>query len=208
MIYSIVLILILMMAVWNGWRKGMVYQIASLLGLGFGIVAARIFSDSLAPHVESWLPVAADSATPGMTPVREYMVELVSASVIFAGVYLAFRIFAGLLNSALQLLHMGAINSIVGAAFCFCKWVLLMSIALNLWMGINPKSGLLKPCTDGDGNIIELVMAVAPALLNTISPDELEHSIRVEQARSLEASNIWPGRGVEYESVNNLQTVV
>lgn len=203
MIYPLILILVLLLAVWRGWRKGMIYQVASLLGLGFGIVAARMFADAAMPVAEIFIPAEKSEDSADSILMRDYLTATLAAALVFSFVYLAFRLFAGLLNSALKLLHMGAVNSILGAAFNLCKWVLIMSIVLNLWLGLNPDSGLLKPCTDGDGNIVELVMGVAPAMLDTESPEELEYAIRIEQARQLEAANLAPRYGVLHVCMNH-----
>ena len=43
----------------------------------------------------------------------------------------------------------------------------------------------MKYCNDGDGNVVELVMSVAPALFGTESPDELEHYHRLQKAKQM-----------------------
>ena len=85
----------------------------------------------------------------------------------------------------MQLIHTGAVNSIIGAAFCACKWTVILSVVFNLWLAFKPDCGLLKYCDAGDGNVVELVMQVAPALFGTESPDDLEHYRRLEQGKQL-----------------------
>lgn len=186
MIYPLILIAVLLLAIWRGWEKGMVYQLASLLGLAFGFVAARLFCTQMAEVLDPYFPDADRFAeAPFGEPLRRYTLYMFSASAVFALVYMGFKLIGGVLNSAMQLIHTGAINSILGAGFCFCKWTVIMSVAFNLWLVMKPDCGLLKYCNDGDGNVVELVMGVAPALFGTESPAELEHYHRLRQAKQM-----------------------
>lgn len=186
MIYPLILIAVLILAIWRGWEKGMVYQLASLLGLAFGFVAARLFYEQMAEVIDPWFPGPESFAEePFGEPLRRYTLYMVSASVVFAIVYAAFKLIGGVLTSAMQLIHTGAINSIIGAGFSFVKWTVIMSVVFNLWLVIKPDCGLMKYCNDGDGNVVELVMSVAPALFGTESPDELEHYHRLQKAKQM-----------------------
>lgn len=187
MAYHIILIIVLLAAIFYGWQRGMARQLASLLGLAFGFVAARLFCVTAADMLDPMIPPADTFAPhPFGTPLREYTAYTIGAAVVFIIVYILFRILGGILTGVLRFIHTGAVNSILGAAFSFLKWVLLMSIAFNLWLVANPHCELMKYYRDGDGNIVELVMEAAPAMLGTPSPDELAHCQQMQEAQKME----------------------
>lgn len=186
MIYPLMFIAVLVYAVWRGWNKGMIHQVASLLGLSFGFVAARLFVDHIAGLIDPHFPSPDHfGAEPFGGMMRGYTLSLASAALVFTAVYWVFRLLGLVLESAMQLIHTGAVNSIIGAAFCACKWTVILSVVFNLWLAFKPDCGLLKYCDAGDGNVVELVMQVAPALFGTESPDDLEHYRRLEQGKQL-----------------------
>lgn len=186
MIYPLILIAVLLLAIWRGWRRGMVRQLASLLGLAFGFVAARMFYVQAAGLMDPFFPGPERFAeAPFGEPLRYYTLYMVSATAVFMVAYALLRLLGTVLESAMQLIDTGAINSILGAGFSFCKWVVVMSVAFNLWLVVKPDCGLLRYCNDGDGNVVELVMCVAPALFGTESPAELEHYNCLRRARQL-----------------------
>ena len=181
--YPLLIIAVILLAIWRGWKLGMVFQLASLLGLAFGCVAARL----LAPEVEPWVAEHLEEYIGSEpTPLQDYALSCVSAALVFVAVYLAFKLIASLLKSAMSLLNVGAFNNILGAAFNAAKWIVILSVVLNVWLALFPDSRLGTYTNDGDGNVVELVMAVAPALMDTESPDELDHQKRLEQAREME----------------------
>lgn len=189
MIYPLIIIILLTFAAWRGWERGMLNQIASLLGLAFGFVTARLFYEPMSEVIDPMFPGPETFADePFGTPLRRYTLYIVSASAVFIITYMVFTLIGSVLSRAMQLIHTGAVNSILGAALCFCKWLVLLSIILNLMLVAKPEGALAKYCNDGDGNVVELVMNVAPALFNTESPAELNHYKRLQQAKQLEQS--------------------
>lgn len=187
MVYQIILIVVLLAAIFRGWKRGLAKQLASLLGLAFGFVCARLFYEPAADLLDPLIP-AADTFAPAPfgEPMRRYTSYMVGASAVFILVYIVFKLMGRVLGTALEILHTGAINSILGAAFCLAKWVLMMSIIFNLWLILRPNCQLREFCTYGDGNLVELVMEVAPAMLGTESPSDLEHYHQMEEAHKLD----------------------
>lgn len=182
MFYPILIIALCLYGLFSGWRKGMVRQVGSLLALAFGVVCARIFG----PVLEPALAPVLHTGEPGeASPMGVYVLSVVSGSIVFIVVSLALRLLAALLTSLLKVLCLGAVNSILGAVFGLCKWVVILSVALNLWLCITQEKRLLDYCDDGDGNVVETVMSVAPALMDTEGPDNLEHNLQMEEAKTI-----------------------
>ncbi len=179
MAYMLILIIVFVYAIWRGWRTGLVHQLAGVLGIGFGVVFARMF---YAP-VGEWLISKYPSLAEGFA--AEYKVQMLSAALIFVAVYAVLSLIAGVLRSAMSLLHVGALNSMAGAAFSLLKWVMIMSIVYNVILAIAPKCSLANYCDDGDGNLVEVVMSAAPALMGTQGPDELDHMRRMDEAKCI-----------------------
>lgn len=63
--------------------------------------------------------------------------------------------------------------------------MLLVSMAYNLILGFDSGSVLLKSMKSDDGNIVEEVMLLAPAVLGCEGPDELAHRIQLEEAKKI-----------------------
>lgn len=177
--YMLVLIAVLVYAVWRGWRTGLIHQMAGVLGIAFGVVMARVFC---AP-VSAWIIERLPSLAEGFAAT--YKVHILASALVFGAVYVAFGIIAGVLRSALSLLHVGALNAMAGAAFSLLKWVMIMSVVYNLILALHPSGALADFCDDGDGNLVELVMYAAPALMGTQCPDDLEHMRRLEEAKKI-----------------------
>jgi len=179
MVYMLILIAVLVYAVWRGWRTGLIHQLAGVLGMAFGIVAARMFYTQVGEWLLGEWPRLGDGFA------HEYKVRILSAALIFAAVYMAFSLMAAVLRSALSLLHAGALNAIAGAAVSLMKWVVVMSVMYNVLLALSPEGDLAGFCDDGDGNLVELVMSVAPALMDTGCPDDLEHERKLEEAKTI-----------------------
>lgn len=203
--FMLALIIVLIYAVWRGWRTGFIHQVAGVLGIAFGIVAARLLADPIG----EWLV----SLHPGLDNgfLGPYRVKILAMALVFAAFYFACTLLGSVLRSALSLLHAGALNSICGSAFSLLKWVMIMSVTYNVILALKPDSDLAAFCDDGDSNLVEAVMELAPALAGTDGPDELLYRRQQEQARQISrqmpTSETFPGAAaLENYTTNNHDT--
>lgn len=197
MAFMIALIIVLLWSVWRGWRTGLLHQLAGVLGIAFGVVAARL----LYPGVSLWLEDTFPVLSHGFA--HEYKLCMLSMALVFGVVYLSFSLLAGVLRSALSVLQVGALNSVAGAGFSFLKWVMVMSVAYNVLLAVSPTCALADFCDDGDGNVVELVMGAAPFVVGVAGPDRLLHERQLDEAKAI-SYNLLPARGVELYVTQNV----
>lgn len=180
--YRLLVIIVALAGLFVGLRKGMVRQVASLLGLAFGIVCCRVFHAEGVEIVKSWWPSINEHFA------SEITYSVLATAAIFTVVYLAFQLVGVAIRGVLKLLNLGAINTIFGGAFGMFKYLLILSIIFNVIASLNPKSSLMEACKATDGNLIEWVMPIAPALLDN-DFDELEHLLQLEDAKKISYNN-------------------
>lgn len=186
MIFHIILIIVCVVGIFFGYRKGLIHQLASLLGLIFGIVGCQLFHEQVDEFLRDFLPGLGNSIE------SEYTYSILASAVIFLSIYLLFLLLGGILRSAMQMIHLGAIDSVAGAVAGAFRYLLILSIVYNLILAISPNSQLLKICNHNDGNIVEVVMSMAPALLNSESFNDLALKIQLEEAKKISSNNISP----------------
>lgn len=119
-IVDIILLLILAAALLSGGYKGAIKQIASLCGVVFGIIAGRLYYEELGrwlanifnmpSYLHAWLPFLA----------------------IFLLVLIACVAAGSMINAVVEAAGVGWFNRLCGAAIAAVKWVLLLSIILNI----------------------------------------------------------------------------
>ena len=113
----IILILVLAGAI-VGFRKGFIKQLASLVGLVVGLLAAKalygVVGDQLIGTVTSNVTFA----------------HTLAFFLIWIVVPIVFTLVASLLTKALEIICLGWINRLLGAALGAVKWLLFISLAI------------------------------------------------------------------------------
>lgn len=174
----------------KGFRRGLTRQVCALLGFGFGVVCAHLFADDGQRLVRATLPSLEDHCCAG------FIYSLLSATGIYVVVFCAFRWLTGVLDRAVRVLDTGIFDALLGSGFNLTKTLLGLSMAYNSLICINPThSRLMKYASDSDGNVVEGVMRMAPALLGCMSFEELAHILQLREAKKI-SQNIPPTEGV------------
>lgn len=122
---DIVLGALLAYALYNGIKKGLFVELASLISLVVGIFIAIKFSyilRSIIANYVSWSP--------------KY-IDIVSFGLTFLGVVIAIHALAKVFTKIADFAYLGWLNKLGGATFSILKTVLVLSIVFNLFQKIN-----------------------------------------------------------------------
>lgn len=178
-VFHLLAISVVAVSVLLGFRRGFTRQLPSLIGLAFGIVATHIFLLPVAEGVGSLFPSVTGKC------YENFFCTTIAAALIFFTVYTVFRRLTGFIGRVFAKKSRGILDNIGGSLFLLFKWVLMLSLVYNLLMCWQRDSVLLKAMKSDDGNAVEEVMLVAPAVLGSESPEELRHRIQLDEARSI-----------------------
>jgi len=121
-------IFLLLIIVWGGYMgfsKGLVKELASILGIILGVVLAKNYF----PVVDKKLYVLFESEAD--------FISLISALIIFLSTIMIFKIFANILTKFLKSIALGLLNRIVGALFGILKSTLVLCIIIFIFSKIN-----------------------------------------------------------------------
>ena len=177
--FDIIIILAALTGLVRGFRHGFVGQLALILGVAFGAVAAHLFIEqgqqavltvrsSLANHV-------------GGT----YAATLAGGMIIYFAVFGCFCLLSVLLRSATSLIHTGTVNALSGAlARAFIRLVEVSAI-MNIWVCVNPDSQLVRCVRADDGNLCHTVMLLAPEIMGAESVEEYVYKLQLRDARKI-----------------------
>ena len=178
-IYHILVIALGIWGILTGYRKGLIRQFGSVLAVAFGIVATII----LAPDFFSVM----DNMIPGFVSgfKREFVVKTMSCTVIYVFVTGVFELVAIPLGRLMKTMHTGLVNSIAGALFRTFQFLMLLSLFYNLIVDFNPTGSMTRICRLHDGNVVEGVIKVAPAILGFPDGEEVAHYQQLEDAKKI-----------------------
>lgn len=177
--YHIIAIGLSVLAIFRGYKIGLMRQTSAILGMVFGVVCARVFAPMCVDFFMGLLP----SFLHGFN--SSFIVATFSAGAIYTLVYVIVKLLTGIIDFAFRIFSSGVLNSIAGSLFCLLKYVMFISIVYNFIVDINPESELLKIARDHDGNVIEGVMWVAPAILGFPDAEELGYRLQLERAKEI-----------------------
>ena len=127
-----VILIIIIAAALRGAISGLIMQLASLAGVILGAIFAGQLSNYIAPRIIQHL-----NTSPSVTGVLSYLVAFL---LIFIGMFFIGKA----IESAVKALKMNPLNRIGGAGFCILKWILVISIILNLVVELDQKQSIVK----------------------------------------------------------------
>lgn len=179
LLYHILIFAVAIIAIGKGFKRGFTGQVCAILGFAFGIVCAHIFL----PQGEDFYRMI----LPGIKSCvgASFIYSVISAVSIYVIVFYLFKALTKVLRSAMEVFHVGMLDSILGAAFSLVKYLLVLSIFLNLLLCVSPNSTLMKYAEADDGNIVEGVVLLAPALLGCFSAEDLSHILQLREAKKI-----------------------
>ena len=150
-LFDIICILIVAVGAFVGWRRGVLSQAASVVGIIAAIVLCRVFSGVLAAKFSS----PEDSADTLL------LHTVMSYAIIFIAVMVVARVLAGTIRTLFESLSLGVADNIAGSVFAVLKYALVFSVLLNLWMAVFPSGKVRSSYSDAlPGAVIDMAPAV------------------------------------------------
>lgn len=140
---------LLLVAFVRGIVNGLLKEIASLLAIVLGIVAARLFVADVANYLANWLEIQPNVA------------QISAFALIFVLVALGLHIIAFLLKKFLQMLKMNFLNRFAGGLFGILKMAIIISLVLNLCDSLNNYFVIIKPETKAKSVLYQPLEMVA-----------------------------------------------
>lgn len=163
----------------RGYRSGFTGQVASVLGIAFGAVAAQAFGDMAEEWLRGVWPSLADY------PASGFLYSLTAYTLVFGSVCALFWLIGRLLAGIMKFFKTDLLNSVGGALFCALKYLFFLSLVYNLIGGVFPHSRIMKYGKADDGNLVEFVMLIAPRVIGCMDCEDLSHIIQLRDAKKI-----------------------
>lgn len=159
---DLLLIIVAVAAVFFGWRKGLVAKLGKLIGILAGIVCTRLWAPAVARAVFG-------TPSPGDSADVSLLTTVVAYAAVFLGVYIVVTLLSSGLRGLLRLAHISVLDRIGGALFTLFEYMLIVSLALNLWVAVFPDSTVRShPVVSGGCDTIGTsVLNLAPDILGS-----------------------------------------
>ena len=129
--FDAIIIIPLLWGAWRGFQRGLIFEIAMIIGLVLGLYLAFkfsvLFEGLVAKHISS------------------NGVHYISFFLVFILVILIMVLLAKFLESILKAIKLNPFNKIAGALFGMLKFLLIVSIILTLFKPVDEQMKLLKP---------------------------------------------------------------
>jgi membrane protein required for colicin V production len=150
LIYDIIYLLVLVLAAWNGYRKGFVLGVFSLVAVIIGLAAAMKLS-----------VVAADWLDDRVNIAKEWL-PVISFLLVFFLVLLLVRLGAKAIEGAMRLAMMGWVNRVAGAIL----YVVLYTIVFSIVTFYLVQAGVISTGTISNSLTYEFVQPWGPRVIN------------------------------------------
>ncbi len=127
-----IIIAIIALGVVLGFMKGAIKQAATMVGLIAGLLLARALFSQLGEKLAVELGTTVSVA------------QVIAFFMIWILVPIVFLILASMLTKALEIVHLGIVNRLLGALFGALKYAFIVSIAISFLEYIDSKDELIN----------------------------------------------------------------
>ena len=129
---DIIIAIPLLLGAYKGFRRGLIFEVAMIIGLIFGIYLAFKFGNMF----ESVAAKIVHNST---------LLPYFSFFLIFSLVILAMVLLAKLFEGILKITNLNMFNKVAGALFGLLKFGLIISVLLAVFRPIDENFGYIKP---------------------------------------------------------------
>ncbi len=166
-VFDIIILVVALGSAFMGWRKGIVLQLGALAAIVVGILACRLGGDWLTAFLENG-GTSPDGTVTEPETGKGYFYTVLARVILFIAGYALVKMVARFLRGVTHALQIGFLDRVAGAVFCLFEWMVILSLALNLWLIVKPATDLHKLSTMCNGHAIEAVAGLAPQVLGWV----------------------------------------
>lgn len=148
--FDIIVLIVALYSIFKGYRSGFIKQLASLAGLVACVLLSGKLSTILLPYFQDKIP--------------GYFVEPATFIAAFLLIFAAFKLIGHMLQSILESIKIGAINKFAGAILSLAKWMILISVIINLAEKLDSKHTLIPDDLATSSKSYRYVQPIAPML--------------------------------------------
>lgn len=156
-----VIVIVIIAGVTLGWMRGFIKQIASVAAFLGAILLTRLFGDAAESIIKAIIPELSTMSG------GEWVAAFLGRAVLFIFVYLSIELLGGTIRSILKGLSLGAFEKIGGSIICTLKYLIFLSLLLNLWHAISPTSSIFTSSKILDGVLLKFTFNLGPWLLDS-----------------------------------------
>lgn len=178
-IYPLIVIAVAVLGIVTGYRKGIYRQLGGVLAVGFGIAAVHLFADDFLQWVDGIMPPFISGFH------RSFLAQTLTCGIIYGAVVGLVSLATFPLKTVMMVVKSGVISDILGAAFRAFRYLMIISIFYNLLVDIDSTGTLARTARYHDGNVVEAVLKIAPAVLDFPSAEEVGHQQQLEDAKKI-----------------------
>lgn len=178
-IYQLLVIAVAVTAIVRGFHSGLARQTSGVLGFAFGVVAARAAGPGFAEWLMIWVPSICEPVA------RTFFFSVLAYGIIWSATICLFSLLARILNVLMGMIPMGIVNSLAGAVFSSLKYLMFLSLLFDLAICRPSESPLMHCARHDDGNLVDCVIRIAPAILGCMSADDYVHHVQLWEAKKI-----------------------
>jgi membrane protein required for colicin V production len=155
--WDIILFLPLLYAVWKGFSKGFIIEVASVAALIAGVYIAANFSELTAELIYKWAETTSSWVS--------YLSFLITFVAVVFGVYALAKV----VEKAVNLVALKLFNKLAGAFFGLLKMALILSIVLNLLGWVNRYVPVLSQTQPHKSLLFSPIQSLAPMVMPVLT---------------------------------------
>jgi membrane protein required for colicin V production len=145
---DILIISVLAFALIRGLFKGFIVSVFSLVGWIVALLMANAYATTAAGYISNFGDISGRFSF------------ILSFILIVIAVVLVFHFLAKMLKSIAKAILLGWLDKLLGAAFSFCKYLLILSLAANAFVWLNDRFLLLNDAQLAASRLFEPVKEV------------------------------------------------
>lgn len=151
--FDLLIALLLLIALVNGYRKGLIMQLVGLATLVLAAIFGGRLAEKILPEIHRLIEISPDAA------------RVLSFVLAFALIAIVLSLVGKMLQQFIDVVLLSFINRLSGAVIALGTMMLLLSIILNLVLLLDKEEVVIKREIREDSFFFERVEAVVPALV-------------------------------------------
>jgi len=164
--FDILVIIVAIYAFIKGYSSGLIKQLASLAGIIACILLSGKVSLLILPYLRN------------LGKIPDNLIEPAAYIASFLLIFAVFMLIGHMLQSILQAVHLGMLNKLAGSVLSLAKWMIIISLLVNLIAKIDKNNSIIPSDMDSRsktyGYIQPIATVIAPYLKFDFSENESE----------------------------------